>query len=200
MPANVPQFHVRADNPSEVYGCDVTEIKGNQHLVVVDYKSVCIFWMWTQQCAIQYSDRCTKIYIFWHVRAPDRLVTDNAHYFVSEEFAEFTMQWNIIHLTSSVWYPQGNSHAETVIQTVKSIYEKCHDIKMELLLLKTMTIICAGHNQKASCFICSSNVNLRTNLPLSRSRTENQCEWQHDRCEDPVMTSKYRNCMTPCMV
>ena len=43
MPPNVPKFHVQASEPGEIYGCDVMEIKGNQHLKVVDYKSVCIF-------------------------------------------------------------------------------------------------------------------------------------------------------------
>ena len=43
MAQNVPKFHVQASEPREIYGCDIAEIKGNQHLVVVDYKSVCIF-------------------------------------------------------------------------------------------------------------------------------------------------------------
>ena len=40
MPQNVPKFQVEANEPGKIYGCDVTEIKGNQHLVVVDYNSV----------------------------------------------------------------------------------------------------------------------------------------------------------------
>ena len=35
MPQNVPKFHVQGSEPGEIYGCDVAEIKGNQHLVVV---------------------------------------------------------------------------------------------------------------------------------------------------------------------
>ena len=43
MPANVPKFQVIAHEPGEIYGIDVAEIEGNQHLVCVDYYSCCIF-------------------------------------------------------------------------------------------------------------------------------------------------------------
>ena len=43
MPANVPKFQVIAHGPGEIYGIDVAEIGGNQHLVCVDYYSCCIF-------------------------------------------------------------------------------------------------------------------------------------------------------------
>ena len=43
MPPNIPKFQVNARGPGEVYGCDVTEIQGRQHIVVVDYFSCCIF-------------------------------------------------------------------------------------------------------------------------------------------------------------
>ena len=33
MPPNVPKFQVSAKGPGEVYGCDVTDINGKQHLV-----------------------------------------------------------------------------------------------------------------------------------------------------------------------
>ena len=38
MPQNVPKFHVEANEPGEIYGCDIVDIKGNQHLVVIDIK------------------------------------------------------------------------------------------------------------------------------------------------------------------
>ena len=38
MPRNVPKIPVQASEPREIYGCDIMEIKGRQHLVVMDYK------------------------------------------------------------------------------------------------------------------------------------------------------------------
>ena len=37
MPPNIPKFQVNARGSGEVYGCDIAEIHGNKHLVVVDY-------------------------------------------------------------------------------------------------------------------------------------------------------------------
>ena len=37
MPPNIPNFQVNARVPGEVYSCDVTEIQGRQHIVVVNY-------------------------------------------------------------------------------------------------------------------------------------------------------------------
>ena len=61
------------------------------------------------------------------------IITDHGRYFVSDEFTEFMTRWNIVHCPR---YPQGNSHVEKAVQSVKNIYEKCHDVKMGLLLLK----------------------------------------------------------------
>ena len=90
---------------------------------------------------------------------PDKLITDNARYFTSEEFTEFMMNWNIVHLMSSPRYPQGNSHAEKAVHMVKSIYEKCHDIKMGLLLLKLHPWSVVMTRKLPVMY--SSNINLR---------------------------------------
>ena len=105
--------------------------------------------------------------IFCDTRAPDKLISDNARYFVSDEFEEFTAKWNSVHVMSSPRYPQGNSHAEKAIQSVKAIYENCHDIKMGLLLLKTTPVV-SSHDHKApaeSFFKCQ----LKANIPIFQS-------------------------------
>ena len=62
--------------------------------------------------------------IFCDVRVPDKLISDNARYFVSDEFEEFTAKWNIVHVMLSPRYPQGNSHIEKAMQSIKVIYEE----------------------------------------------------------------------------
>ena len=125
MPQNVPKFHVQANKPREIYGCDV-EIKGNQDLVVVNYKSVCTFERKSPNVSSTSVIEALK-FIFCDIRAPDKLISDNARYFVSVEFEEFTAKWNIFHVTLSPRYPQGNSHIEKAIQSVKAVYEKCQN-------------------------------------------------------------------------
>ena len=96
-----------------------------------------------------------------------RLITDNVRYFVSDEFTELMTKWNIVHVMSSPQYPQGDLHVEKAVQSVKNIYEKYHDIKMGLLLLKTTPMV-SGHNQKgpSESFF---NRQLKANLPIFRS-------------------------------
>ena len=147
MPLNIPKFQVSAKGPGEVYGCDVADINGKQHLVLVDYFSCCIFKRkvanLTSLCVI----KALKD-IFCDLGCPDKLITDNAHYFVSEEFTKFTMDWSIQHVTSSPRFPHGNAHAEKAVGIIKQIYEKCQDVKLGLLLLKTMPITNQGQGPK----------------------------------------------------
>ena len=187
MPKNVPQFHIQVDNPGEIYGCDVTDIKCNQHLVIVEYKSVCIFERKLPNLTSTSIIDALKS-MFCDVSAPDRLIIDNARYFVSDEFTEFMTKWSIVHVMLSPQYPQRNSHIEKAVQTVKNIYEKCHDVKMGLLLLKTTPMV-SGHDQRAPCnvfFQCQ----LKANLPIFRSAKKTSVS---DHENMPVMMSKFKN-------
>ena len=51
--------------------------------------------------------------IFSDTSVPMTLITDNALCFTSEEFSEFTKEWNFTHITLSLRYPKGNTHAES---------------------------------------------------------------------------------------
>ena len=86
------------EGPGEVYGTDIADINGKQHIVVVDYNSCCIFeWKLKSLTSI---DIITALKdIFCDVGAPDKLISDNARYFTSEEFQRFTMDWLIQHIT-----------------------------------------------------------------------------------------------------
>ena len=76
-PPNVPKFQVSAKGPGEVSGCDVTDINGKQHLVLVDYFSCCIFERklvnLTSLCVIEALKD-----IFCDLGSPDKIITDNA--------------------------------------------------------------------------------------------------------------------------
>ena len=77
MPPNIPKFQVSAKGPGEVYGCDITDINGKQHLVLVDYFSCCIFKRrlanLTSLCVVNALKD-----IFCDLGSPDKLITDNA--------------------------------------------------------------------------------------------------------------------------
>ena len=92
--------------------------------------------------------------MFCDVGAPDKIISDNARYFTSEEFQDFTMRWSIQHITSSPHFPHGNAHAEKAVHVVKQIYMKADDVKLALLLLKMMPISNNKNvNSRGSCKI-----------------------------------------------
>ena len=80
------------------------------------------------------------------------------------------------HIASSPRFPQGNAHAEKAVGIVKQIYERCQDVKLGLLLLKTTPIT-------NDCkFQASGNAfygrQLKAHLPIYQSCTnliENTC-------------------------
>ena len=129
MPPNTPSFTVKANYPGEVYGMDIAEILGKQHLAVVDYKSCCIF---EREIGSLHTNEVVKALksIFCDVGAPDKLISDNAKYFTFEDFENFMMDWSIHHVTSSLRYPQGNGMAEKAVGIVKEMYVKCNDVNL----------------------------------------------------------------------
>ena len=61
------------------------------------------------------------------------------------------MDWSIQHVTSSPRFPHGKAHAEKAVGIMKQIYERCQDVKLGLLLLKTMPITNQNQSHVAPC-------------------------------------------------
>ena len=99
------------------------------------------------------------------------------------------MQWTIQHVTSSPHFPHGNAHVEKAVHIVKQIYEKAVDVKLALLLLKTMPISNKTgtiYDAPATMFYCRQ---LKTHVPI-------RCGYQLQATEDenggiPDIPSKY---------
>ena len=181
MPVNVPKFQVKAIYPGHIYGVDVADIgqEHGQHLVLADYFSCAIF-----ECKLKSLQSIDVIDtlkdMFCDIGTPDKLISDNPRYFISDEFSRFMMDWSICHITSSPRYPQGNTHAEKAVGMVKQLYQRCDNVKLGLLLLKTTPI----SNQKDDPTIrapCHSfyGHQLKAYLPLYKSAnfqtSENTC-------------------------
>ena len=85
------------------------------------------------------------------------------------------MDWSIQHVTSSPRFPHGNAHAEKAVGIFKQIYKKCQDVKLGLLLLKTMPITNQDRDQSHAA-PCNSfyGCTLKAHLPVYQS-IENTC-------------------------
>ena len=85
------QVPSQASSPGEIYGIDVAEINGRSHIVCVDYFTCCIFERELQSLHSVDVIDALKL-MFCDVRAPDKIISDNARYFTSEEFQDFAMR------------------------------------------------------------------------------------------------------------
>ena len=186
MPANMPEFQVNSTHPGEIYGIDIAEIQSRQHLVCVDYKSCCIFERELNGLHTTEVVKALKS-IFCDVSAPNKIISDNARCFVSEEFQEFTMQWSIHHITSSPRFPHGNAHTEKAVHIVKQINQKANDVKLVLLLLKTTPI--SSRNKSGNIHNAPGNVffgrQLKVHLPVF------QCHQYQSLDYSATCTDKY---------
>ena len=91
---------VEGHYPGEVYGADLADNQGKHHLVVIDYYSTYIFEQPLPSLTSASIFLAFKT-IFADTGIPSKLITDNARYFVSEEFEQFSKLWNFRHSTSS---------------------------------------------------------------------------------------------------
>jgi hypothetical protein len=74
--------------------------------------------------------------IFSEHGIPQTLFSDNGPCYASQEFKNFSNEWEFNHTTSSPVYPQSNGFAERMVQTVKDRMNKCKDINLALLHLR----------------------------------------------------------------
>ena len=65
---------------------------------------------------------------------PIELQTNNGTQYVSEQFREFTNDWDIKHVTSSPRYPQSNGLAERAVRSAKELLEKCYRDNSDIYL------------------------------------------------------------------
>ena len=126
--------------------------------------------------------------IFCDIGAPDKLISDNTSYFVSEEFEDFMIKWSILHITSSPQFPHGNAHVEKAVHMVKQIYLKASDVKLALLLLKMTPIA----NQSTLVQDSPANLffghQLKAHLPIRRHK---QNTYNFDDGTTSEVPSKY---------
>ena len=109
---------MKASHAGGIYGINVADIGGTQHLVCIDYHSCCIFERKLQN--LQSNDIIDALKsIFCDVAAPSKIISDNAKYFISEEFENFTMDCSIQPVTSSPTFPHRNAHAEKAVGIIK---------------------------------------------------------------------------------
>ena len=57
---------------------------------------------------------------------PDTLVTDNSPQFTSEDFRQFSRDWEFLHVSSSLHLHRSNGKVESAVKVAKSLLKKAH--------------------------------------------------------------------------
>ena len=140
--------------PFQNIAANIFEFNGQQILLVGDQYSKMLF-VKTMKSVM--STSCIEYLkaIFTVHGIPERLYTDNAKYFVSNEFHNFAIVWEFTHITSSPRYPQSNGFIERMVQTIKNTLKMAKQSKMDyqmaLLCLRTTPLDNHLHHQPRSC-------------------------------------------------
>lgn len=123
QPKETFMAHEIPDRPWAKVGTDLFSYEGRNYLICVDYYSS--FWEVdllenTKSATII---RKLKAY-FARYGIPDTCMSDNGPQYTSEEFKEFSHQWNFQHITSSPTYPQSNGKTEAAVKSAKVLMKK----------------------------------------------------------------------------
>ena len=122
-------------------GTDFFHLHGHSYILVVDYTTK--FFDLNRLPNAESSTVIANLKsIFAKYGIPQIVVSDNGPEFSSNEFAEFTKQWDFKHDRSSPYYPQSNSMVERTIQntvnrTIKKAIASHQDPYLAFLALRT---------------------------------------------------------------
>lgn len=151
-------------------GIDIFEFKNEYYLIAVDYYSKYVEMMSLNKNMTANTVINKLKSIFARHGIPAIVMTDNGPQFTSEEFKNFSKQWNFEHKTSSPYHQQSNGQAERTIQTIKNIMKKAEnkdDIYLALLAYRNTPI----KNSFTPSQILMSRM-LRDNIPRTNLNPE----------------------------
>ena len=125
----------------QIVGTDLFEFDSKVYIVLVDsYSGFFDFEVLkdtTSKSVIDFLKRQFSIH-----GSPSYVLSDNASYYISQEFQKFAQEWSFQHVTSSPNFPQSNGLAERGVRSAKSLLSKCQkdntDVYYALLLLRNV--------------------------------------------------------------
>ncbi len=117
-------------------GCYLFDYEGEQYMVLIDYYSKFIQVETLPDLSSATLINALKTQFARH-EIPEKIRTDNGPQYSSSEFDKFCREYEIQHVTSSLYHPQSNEEAERAVQIVKRLWRKCTDKYLALLDYRT---------------------------------------------------------------
>ena len=153
---------------------DAFELSKHHYLAVVDKYSgwILIFHVKCHPTRKHAIDSLRSIFCVYG--APECLFTDGGLPFQAHDFDVFLKRWNVKHVTSSAFYPQGNGRAELAVKTAKRLLHdntapdgtlNCEKACRALLQYRNTPIQNVGLSPAQILF----HRNLRDDLPVNPS-------------------------------
>ena len=113
------------------------------------------------------------------------VVSDNRPQFRSQEYLEFSNNYNFIPIYSSPQFPKSNGQAERYVQTIKDIIKKCNiqnkDIELALLNYRNTPLpvsnaspaqLLMSPNPPTTTTKTTSSIKQNTRVPTNISKTK----------------------------
>ena len=192
--------HAIPDRPWQKVATDLLDFKGRTHLLLVDYYSRYPEVSELKDMSSRTVIRKTKS-IFSRHGIPEELISDNGTQFTSQEFKEFSEDYDFKLTTISPRYPQSGGMHERAVQTVKDILYKCEETGDDpyIALLQYRNTPIDGISPAQALM----SRTLRSNLPVSeknlkptlvdpkifkrdRVKSQNNQRKYHDRSAKPL--------------
>ena len=150
--------------PWQKVATDLFEWKHQNYLLIVDYFSRYIEIALLKGTSADEVIRHTKSTFARH-GIPELVISDNGPQFSAESYAQFAMEYNFKHVTSSPYHPQGNGEAERAVGTVKNLLKKEKDPYLALLSYRS-TPLQNGYSPSELLM----NRRVRTVVPITREQ------------------------------
>ena len=152
---------------------DIFEFNCQQFSLVADQYSKMLFIKTMKTVT---SANCIEYFkvIFAVHGIPERLYTDNARYFVLNEFHIFTTEWEFMHITSNLIYPVSNGFIERMVLTVKKTLQKAKQSKTncQIALLSLRTIPLDNHLSSPAEILYSKKIRTRIATLLNTNNSK----------------------------
>ena len=119
------------------------ECEGKSFLITLDrYSKYPLVDVMTRTTGYEVAEKI-KFYCSLFGR-PDEIMTDNGPQYSGQAFKQFTKDWNISHVTSSLNYARNNGFIERHVKHIKPIIKKTikckQDIQQALLIIRATPI------------------------------------------------------------
>jgi len=121
------------ERPWQIVAQDLFKCNNEDYLITVDFYSD--YWEVDKMPDTLSTTviECTKEHFSRH-GIPNTIITDNGPQFISEDYEDFTRDWDIEHRTSSPRYSQSNGKAEATVKIAKRLIKKATKAKQDVYL------------------------------------------------------------------